>query len=126
THRETADLKHSIMYLIVRKRYLNTADSFYEWRPNYTSKIPEHIQVNNNGLFAFAGLWDKWQKGNKTAFTCTVLTKDANIFMQDIHHRMPIILSEDEASAWLETPFSTATEAKQYLESVDDVSMKSY
>ena len=46
--------------------------------------------------------------------------------MQDIHHRMPIILSEDEASEWLETPFSTATEAKQYLESVDDVSMKSY
>lgn len=123
---ETADVKPSFKSLMVRKRCLIIADSFYEWRPNDTSKIPERIQVNNNGLFAFAGLWDKWQKGNKTVFTCTVLTKDANTFMQDIHHRMPIILSEDEASEWLETPFSTATEAKQYLESVDDVSMKSY
>lgn len=59
-------------------------------------------------------------------FTCTVLTEDANTFMQAIHHRMPIILSKDEASAWLETPFTTATKAKQFLESVDDVSMKSY
>ena len=123
---ETADVKPSFKSLMVRKRCLVIADSFYEWRPNDTSKTPERIHVQNNELFAFAGLWDKWQKGNKTVFTCTLLTKDANAFMQDIHHRMPIILPKEKETAWLETPFSNATEAKMFLESVDDVAMMSY
>lgn len=123
---ETADVKPSFKSLMVRKRCLVIADSFYEWRPNDKTKTPERIQLENNGLFAFAGLWDKWQIENKTVFTCTLLTKDANEFMQDIHHRMPIILPKEKASSWLETPFSTATEAKQFIESVDDEFMMSY
>lgn len=123
---ETADVKPSFKSLMVRKRCLVIADSFYEWRAQDKSKTPERIQVENSELFAFAGLWDKWQVGDQTIFTCTFLTKDANDFMKDIHHRMPIILPKEKEAAWLETPFSTPQESKEFVQSLKDEPMKSY
>jgi len=123
---ETADEKPSFKQLMVRKRCLVIADSFYEWRPTDKEKIPERIQTEKRGLFAFAGLWDKWQTDDKTIFTCTLLTKDANDFMKDIHHRMPIILPEEAESTWIESTFSTTHEAKQFIQSLDDERMTSY
>lgn len=123
---ETADEKPSFRQLMVRKRCLIIADSFYEWRPSDKEKTPERIQTQNHGLFAFAGLWDKWQVGDEAIFTCTMLTKDSNEFMKDIHHRMPIILPEEAEGRWIESAFSTPKEAKQFIDSLEDESLTSY
>lgn len=123
---ETADVKPSFKSLMVRKRCLIIADSFYEWRVGEKTKTPERIQVENRELFAFAGLWDKWQVGDRAVFTCTLLTKDANEFMKDIHHRMPIIVPKEKESAWLQTAFSTPSEAKEFIQTLDDELMTSY
>lgn len=123
---ETADEKPSFRKLMVRKRCLIIADSFYEWRPEDKEKTPERIQTQNHRLFAFAGLWDKWQAGDEAIFTCTMLTKDSNDFMKEIHHRMPIILPEEAEGSWIESAFTTPQEAKQFIDSLKDESLTSY
>lgn len=123
---ETADIKPSFKHLMVRKRCLVIADSFYEWKPTDEAKVPQRIQVENRSMFAFAGLWDKWQQDDKVVFTCTLLTKPSNDFMQAIHHRMPVILPKEEENTWIQALFSSPLEAKQFIQSLDDEKFTAY
>lgn len=123
---ETAHVKPSFKKLMAQKRCLIIADSFYEWQKSGKTKQPKRIQVEDRKLFAFAGLWDKWRDEDKVLFTCTILTKDANEYMQSIHHRMPIILPKQEEDAWL-TPMKQHPEyAYEFLQTLHDESLLSY
>ncbi len=123
---ETIHEKPSFKHLLLRKRCLIIADSFYEWQKTSDGKVPQRIQLADRELFAFAGLWDKWDKGNEPLFTCTMLTKDANEFMSGIHHRMPIILPKSEESTWLEKDFDNRKDVHSYIQSLSAESMKAY
>lgn len=123
---ETAHEKPSFKKLMSRKRCLIVADSFYEWRKEDPEKQPERIQVKNRELFTFAGLWDKWQQGEKTLFTCTMLTKDANDFMKDIHHRMPIILPKEKEDEWINPYIQRPIDAFYFLQSIETEALTSY
>lgn len=123
---ETAHVKPSFRNLMARKRCLVIADSFYEWQKTEDGKIPKRIQLENRELFAFAGLWDKWQNGDKTLFTCTLLTKDSNTFMKNIHHRMPIILPKDKEDIWIRPSFANAKEAHQFLNDIKMEPLSAY
>src|SRR5690625_5192710 len=123
---ETAHEKPSFRQLMARKRCLTVAYSFYEWQTVNGMKQPQRIQVENRRLFTFAGLWDKWVSDDRTLFTCTMLTKDANDFMKDIHHRMPIILPKDQEDEWIKPYVLKPYEAKQFLDSITDVSLTAY
>src|SRR5699024_12601802 len=68
---ETAHEKPSFKNSMVRKRCLIIADSFYEWQKTGQETQPKRIQLANHRLFAFAGLWDRWQRDEKELFTCT-------------------------------------------------------
>lgn len=123
---ETADVKPSFKQLMARKRCLIVADSFYEWQQKEGEKIPQRISVEGRKFFAFAGLWDKWTQGDETLFTCTILTKDSHGFMQDIHHRMPIILPKGEEDRWIDPREYKPVQAKQLLHSFSDPSFTAY
>ncbi|SHG94407.1 SOS response-associated peptidase [Ornithinibacillus halophilus] len=123
---ETAHEKPSFKNLMARKRCLIVADSFYEWQKIEDKKIPKRIQMKGRKLFAFAGLWDKWQHEDKDLFTCTVLTKDANPFMQEIHHRMPIILPKELENQWITPTKVQPADAHQFLEAVEVEELKAY
>ncbi len=116
---ETAHEKPSFKKLMTQKRCLIVADSFYEWQQKDGIKEAKRIQVENRPLFAFAGLWDRWQKDDEILFTCTILTKESNPFMQNIHHRMPIILPKNKEEAWIRSDFNQPSEAKQFLEKIE-------
>lgn len=116
---ETAHEKPSFKQLMAKKRCLIIADSFYEWMTTDEGKVPQRIQLSDNKLFAFAGLWDKWQQGDKVLFTCTILTKDANNTLQPIHHRMPIILPEEKEEEWIRPTFQHAKEAYEFLTNIE-------
>lgn len=116
---ETAHVKPSFRTLMTEKRCLIIADSFYEWQQTEARKEAKRIQVEDRSLFAFAGLWDRWEKDGETIFTCTILTKDSNPFMRNIHHRMPIILPKEQQDEWITNRFVQPSEAKQFLETVE-------
>jgi putative SOS response-associated peptidase YedK len=87
-----------------RFRCLIPADGFYEWQPipGEKRKQPFHITRADGALFAFAGLWSVWHRGEPEELrTCTIITTDANELMAPIHSRMPAILQPDDEAVWL-------------------------
>lgn len=123
---ETAHEKPSFKRLMARKRCLIIADSFYEWMTTDSGKVPKRIQVTDHELFAFAGLWDKWQRGEQTLFTCTILTKEADESFKNVHHRMPIILPKEQEEQWITPVFKTALEAQQFITNVATQEVTTY
>jgi putative SOS response-associated peptidase YedK len=59
--------------------------------------------MRDKRLFAFAGLWDRWESPDKDVIeTCTILTTAANSVLASIHDRMPVILPTTEYDRWLD------------------------
>ncbi len=95
-----------------RRRCIVPASGFYEWQKGAgKTKTPMYIQVKDQDVFAIAGLWEVWHNANGDQIdTFTIITTDANAFMQPIHDRMPVILHKKDYEQWLdpkEVPAST-------------------
>ena len=84
------------------QRCLVPVSGFYEWRGKAGSKQPYHIRLGEDEPFALAGVWDYWEKGDASITSYTIITTEANEQMQDIHHRMPVILPTERFEDWLE------------------------
>lgn len=84
------------------RRCIVPMDGFYEWQRNGKLKTPYRISMKDESLFSAAGLWESWTdaKGNNI-LSFTVITQPPNDLMQDIHDRMPAILTQDQESQWL-------------------------
>lgn len=123
---ETIHQKPSFKHLLCRKHCLIIADSFYEWQKTDDGKVAKRILKMEQGLFAFAGLWDKWEHEGRKKFTCTILTRDSNEFMEPIHHRMPIILPEEAENDWLKPNFQNPIEAQQFIQQLELEQLTAY
>lgn len=82
------------------RRCLVVVDGFYEWRES--DRQPYAVGMVGGGLMAMGGLWETWvAPGGERMRTVTVITTEANAEMAVFHHRMPVILTEDQWGAWL-------------------------
>ncbi len=79
----------------------NIADSFFEWKKTKTGKISYRIILKTGDHFAFAGLWDLWEREGVALTSCTIITTSPNKLVADIHGRMPVILDQDAEKEWL-------------------------
>jgi putative SOS response-associated peptidase YedK len=88
------------------RRCLIPANGFYEWQKlDGNNKQPWLIGLEPPSLFAFAGLWDQWKNpAGETLESCTILTTMAADNIAFIHHRMPVILKEEDHDTWLASP----------------------
>ena len=101
---ETVAEKPSFRYAFKHQRCLIVADGFYEWKKQNNKKQPFYFQIQNKQLFAFAGLWEKWKSPQGEEInTCTILTTAANKLLQQYHHRMPLILKQEDYDLWLDS-----------------------
>jgi putative SOS response-associated peptidase YedK len=78
---------------------------FFEWQTVGKEKIPYFISLKDTEMFSMAGIYDIWinTKG-EPCLTYSILTTYANPLMEQIHNtkkRMPIILSENQETSWL-------------------------
>jgi len=100
---ETVATKPSFKNALSNQRCLIIADGFYEWKQEEEKKKrPFCITLRERKPFAFAGLWSVWEKDGERLATCTILTTEANTLMSELHHRMPVILSEEAEDTWLD------------------------
>ncbi|MEQ8427756.1 MAG: SOS response-associated peptidase [Gammaproteobacteria bacterium] len=83
------------------KRCLIPANGYYEWKNEAGKKQPYYCKLKDTELFAFAGLWDRWEQDKNVIDSCTIITTEANISMSSIHHRMPVILEPGNYHDWL-------------------------
>jgi putative SOS response-associated peptidase YedK len=101
---ETLIEKPAFRKAFALRRCLVLSDGFYEWKVEGKTKRPFHITVGEGGVFAFAGLWERWNppSGGDPLFSCAIVTVEANAFMAPLHARMPAILAPEEFGAWLD------------------------
>jgi putative SOS response-associated peptidase YedK len=84
------------------KRCLVPGDGFYEWKKEFSGKTPYRIVMKDHGLFAMAGIWDSWKdKEGRMINSFAIITTAANLIMQPIHNRMPVILPPEYEKEWL-------------------------
>ena len=98
-----------------RHRCLIPASGFYEWKPVAGHKQPYYVRPAEDGLFAFAGLYEVWRSPEGLLHTCTILTTDANAFLREIHGRMPVILAPEDYSRWLDPANTTGAGLAELL-----------
>lgn len=85
------------------RRCLVLTDGFYEWEQTDQGKLPYRIVEKNKDLVYFAGLYSTNSMGEKDAFTCSILTKEAVGKVRTIHSRMPVMLRGDAGKRYLES-----------------------
>ena len=102
---ETLSEKPSFRNAYKRRRCLILADGYYEWKqiPGDRSKQPVYIRLKSQKPFALAGLWEVWQADgmDEPLRSCTIITCPPNAMLEEIHHRMPVILPQDAYAEWL-------------------------
>ncbi len=114
--------KPSFRNAFKKRRCLILADGFYEWQGEKGHKQPVFITLPDKKPFAFAGLWESWNKKGAEEATyksCTIITTRASESIRDIHHRMPVILKTEVYEPWLEPANQNITELEGILK--DDI-----
>lgn len=86
-----------------RRRCLVPADGFYEWQKRDRKTQPYAIVPAEGGLFAFAGLWERWRNPDDGSIlrSFTIVTGKPNALCEPIHNRMPVILPKPAWPLWL-------------------------
>jgi putative SOS response-associated peptidase YedK len=122
---ETIEQKATFSESFQRRRCLILADGFYEWRRVGKARQAFYFQMADERAFAFAGIWDRWKKGEVRIKSCAIITTTANGLLTPVHDRMPVILREESYDLWL-NPQVDSGELKKLLEPYPSDEMKSY
>ena len=94
------------------QRCIIPATGFYEWQtPASGGKKVKVLFTRTDGDFlALAGLYDTWKTPEgQDLQSCVIITTTPNEVVAPIHDRMPVLLTEDEETAWL-SPDETESE----------------
>lgn len=107
------------------RRCLVVADGYYEWRT--ADKQPFAVALSNREPMIFAGLWDLWHDpaaaDAKPLKSFAIVTAPANMLLQSLHDRMPVLIAPDNYAMWLgETP-ATESELRALLRPYPDSAM---
>jgi putative SOS response-associated peptidase YedK len=123
---ETAVTKPAFRDPLTSRRCLVPADGFYEWQRRGKAKQPYCFEVNDGGLFAFAGLWDRWKDPNgQWLKSCSILTT-TNAVTSSVHDRMPVILDPDSYDLWLDPGMTNVESVSKMLKPYDARLMRRY
>ena len=113
---ESVSDKPSFRSAFRHRRCLIAADGFYEWKTEDGAKQPYRIAAHDGAVFAFAGLWERWEKAadGVAVESCTIVPTVANETLRAIHPRMPVILDPADYVAWLD-PETSPADALKFL-----------
>ncbi len=123
---ETAAEKPSFRSAYKKRRCLIPADGYYEWytleadkradgRKAKPKKQPYYIHPRDGAEMAMAGLYEIWRNkeiddddaAGAFVWTCTILTTSATDDVGRIHDRMPLLVSPDHWTDWLDPALET-------------------
>lgn len=102
------------------------ADGFYGRKREGKTKQTYYIRLKDGRLFAFAGLWERWEKQELALETCTLIITGPNALMEPIHNRMFVILMESEYGSCLGSTLKDTIYLIMLLEPYLPNDMKAY
>lgn len=80
------------------QRCVLPATGFMEWRSENAKKIPYLFTSSNEDCLGLAALFFK---GPEVEYQCVILTTAANSLVNEVHHRMPVIVPPTDWKLWL-------------------------
>jgi putative SOS response-associated peptidase YedK len=100
---ETVETKPAFRAAFRYRRCLIPASGYYEWKVEPSGKQPYCIRPEEAPLFAFAGLYEHWERepGKGGIDSCTIIVTEATETLSTIHNRMPVILHPERFATWL-------------------------
>jgi len=111
---ETLTKKPSYRNLLAKNRCIVIADGYYEWENDGGKKTPYYLKHSEDKLLMMAGLYDVWKNSSgQLVPTYSIITKDAQYNLSNIHHRMPVILPQEHLDEWLKTDNNPTENAMQ-------------
>jgi putative SOS response-associated peptidase YedK len=121
----------------LKRRCLVLSSGFYEWRhfkPSGGKKenaYPYFISLKDKPYFFMAGIYQPWVdiESGETMDTFSIVTTKANGLMEMIHNkkmRMPTILNEEQANAWLDPNINESTIMELASHQIDENIMDAY
>ncbi len=113
---ETVAEKPAFRNAFKKRRCLIPANGFYEWKGGDGHKQPYYITIPSDEPFAFAGLWESWDKEEPVYKSCTIITTESSRSVQDIHNRMPVILKSENHDKWLDPEIQDPKELMAVLQ----------
>lgn len=89
-------------------RCLVPSNGYFEWKTENNKKAPYFFEVQDRPLFAFAGIFDRWEEpvGGREIYSFAIITTDSNSDVKSIHDRMPVILRPEQEQVWLDPSVS--------------------
>ena len=92
------------------RRCVVAASGFYEWTGEGKARGPYAIVPTDAPCFGFAGLWETWNAPDgQVVETYAIVTTEANSAIEQIHHRMPVILDPTDYEKWLSASANVAS-----------------
>ncbi len=86
-----------------KRRCLIPALGWFEWQTTPQGKLKWWLHRPDRGMVSFAGLWDRWHRGDEVIESCTIIVGEANVAMRQVHDRMPVIIQPRDEAFWLDT-----------------------
>lgn len=124
---ETVAEKPSFRTPFRRHRCIVPATGFYEWKREGSAKVPYFIRLKDDRPMCFAGLYDRWDAGDGSLLhSFVIITTFPNQLMGTIHDRMPVILSEEDESLWLDPDLHEPKRLKPLLVPCAEEKMDAY
>jgi putative SOS response-associated peptidase YedK len=124
---ETIAEKPSFRSAFRQRRCLVPATGFYEWQKLGSSKQPFCIRPHGGGLFAFAGIWDRFRdEAGEPGEAFAILTCVPNRTMEPIHNRMPVILDAAAYARWLDPQVQSPEPLVELMVPVPDDRLTAY
>lgn len=94
--------------------------SFFEWKAieGKKKKKPYLIKLKNRDLFYFAGIY--------LGQSFCIVTTGAKKSIESVHHRMPVILDDQEVMQWLESSDQNTSQFKNMFSDQKDLDFEFY
>jgi len=100
---ETVAEKPMFRSAFKKNRCIIPASGYYEWKTIGKEKQPYYFTDKHEPVLSIAGIWDEWtnREEGKSLTSCAMLITGPNMFVQDYHDRMPVLLRPDQIDRWL-------------------------
>lgn len=107
---ETAHKSPAFREPYKKRRCVVPVSGFYEWAKQAQGpKLPYLVAPREAAGLLLAGLWDRWRNPETDVVleSFTILTTKANAALAFVHNRQPVMLSPEDAKAWLDPTVAT-------------------
>lgn len=109
------------------RRCLVPANGFYEWDRSVFPRQPYFFKPTDSEFMAMAGIWEHWlHPSGSEILSVSLITTSANDLVGKIHHRMPVIVQQDDWAKWLDTANVKATGIEDLFAPADNNLLCSY